>query len=79
MNILNGRTCGDSFGKYTSFQYNGNSVVDYCIVSESLIKDVIYFHVHVHLPYLSDHAKLFLKLKASVANIGISDENAKNQ
>ena len=77
LNILNGRTFGDSFGKYTSFQYNGNSVVDYCIVSESLIKEVIYFHVHDHLPYLSDHAKLSLKLKASVANIGVSDENDK--
>ena len=34
LNILNGNIFGDRFGKYTSFQYNGNSVVDYCIVSE---------------------------------------------
>ena len=32
MNILNGKTFGDKLGKYTSFQYNGNSIVDYCIV-----------------------------------------------
>ena len=60
--------------KYTSFQYNGNSVVVYCIVSEDLIEDVIYFHVHDHLPHLSDHAKLSLKLSVSVANFSFSAE-----
>ena len=74
LNILNGKTFGDLFGKYTSFQYNGNSVADYCIVSEDLIEDVIYFHVHDHLPHLSDHAKLSLKLSASVANFSFSAE-----
>ena len=44
LNILNAKkTFGDRFDKDTSFQYNGNSVVDYCIVSESLIESVIYF------------------------------------
>ena len=28
--ILNGRTFGDVCGKYTCFQYNGNSVINYC-------------------------------------------------
>ena len=31
--ILNGRTLGDTIGKCTSFQYNGASTVDYCVVS----------------------------------------------
>ena len=31
--ILNGRTLGDIIGKCTSFQYNGASTVDYCVVS----------------------------------------------
>ena len=36
LNILSGRTFGDVFGKYTCFQYNGNSVIDHFMVSESL-------------------------------------------
>ena len=36
--ILNGRTFGDILGKYTCFLYNGNSVIDYCMVSESLFR-----------------------------------------
>ena len=36
LRILNGRTCGDSSGKFTCFNYAGNSVVDYFIASERL-------------------------------------------
>ena len=75
MNILNGKTFGDRFGKYTSFQYNGNSVVDYCIVSEGLIEHVLYFHVHDHIPHLSDHAKLSVKLSASIPESSGFSEN----
>ena len=31
--ILHGRTLGDTAGKFTSFQYNAASTVDYCVVS----------------------------------------------
>ena len=31
------------FGQQTCFQYNGNSVVDNCIVSESLFRNVLFF------------------------------------
>ena len=75
LNILNGKTFGDRFGKYTSFQYNGNSVVDYCIVSEGLTEHVLYFHVHDHIPHLSDHAKLSLKLSASIPETSGLSEN----
>ena len=34
LRILNGRTFGDSTGKFTSYQYNGSSVVDHCLISE---------------------------------------------
>ena len=37
-------------------------------------KDVIHFHVHEHLPHLSNHAKLPLKLSVSVANFSFSAE-----
>ena len=36
--ILNGRTFGDIVGKYTCFLYYGNSVIDYCMASESLFR-----------------------------------------
>ena len=46
MRILNGRTLGDSFGKFTCQKSTGASVVDYMLAPEELLKDVIYFHVH---------------------------------
>ena len=33
LNILNGRNSGDIFGDFTSFQWNGNSLIDYVITS----------------------------------------------
>ena len=61
--VLNGRTCGDQGGKYTCFQYNGNSVVDYCIVSELLFNNILYFHVQDHYPLLSDHSLISVRIR----------------
>ena len=36
------------------FEYNGNSVIDYCMVSKSLFRNVLYFHVQGAKPLLSD-------------------------
>ena len=41
--ILNGRTLGDTVDKLTSFQYNGSSTVDYCIVYQKLLDSVNFF------------------------------------
>ena len=65
LSILNGQTFGDYLGKFTCFQYNGNSVVDYCLVSDNLVHNILYFHVHDHNPLLSDHARISTKLYAS--------------
>ena len=65
LKILNGRCLGDITGKFTSFQYNGNSVVDYGIVSDSFLAKVLFFHVHDPLPYLSDHAKITVQVGAN--------------
>ena len=46
LRISNGRKTGDSIGYFTCHKYNGSSVVDYCLVSECIFKDIIYFHVH---------------------------------
>ena len=53
--IMNGRTIGDLFGKYTSHQWNGSSVVDYFIAPNTFSKRITHFKVGQYLPWLSDH------------------------
>ena len=66
LRILNGRTLGDLYGKFTCQKPTGASVVDYFIASEELLKDIIYFHVHPFLPIFSDcHSKISMSFKAS--------------
>ena len=48
------QTFGDIFRKYNCFKYNGYSVIDYCMVSKSLFKKVLYFHVEDVESLLSD-------------------------
>ena len=55
--ILNGRTLGDTIGKCTSFQHNGASTVDYCIVSCSLLSHIRDFKVSDLTPP-SDHCQI---------------------
>ena len=70
MRILNGRTLGDSFGKFTCQKPTGASVVDYMIASEELLKDIIYFHVHPFLPIFSDcHSKISVCIKANAKQV----------
>ena len=59
-------------GNVTSFQYNGSSTVDYCIVSSSLLKNVRYFNVS-DLTVHSDHCQInvCLSLCHTVNNIKI--------
>jgi exonuclease III len=45
LRILNGRTLGDSKGQLTFFNYNGSSVVDYCICSSDMLPSVVNFTV----------------------------------
>ena len=48
---------GDLLGNFTSIHYNGCSVVDYSLVSDSLLKSVIQFKVH-DFSALSDHCPI---------------------
>ena len=64
------------FGKYTCFQYNGKSVIDYCMESESLFIKVLFFHVHNVKPFLSDHA---LITKQLYVNYISENENRKSR
>ena len=60
--ILNGRFFGDSLGQFTSYQYNGSSVIDYFIVSESLLDNISFFKVHIFNGLMSDHCKISMML-----------------
>ena len=68
LRILNGRKIGDSLGHYTCHKWNGSSVVDYTLVSESIFDDIEYFKVGKALLDLSDHCSLALKIKTSSIN-----------
>jgi hypothetical protein len=46
LRLLNGRTLGDLHGKYTCITYNGCSVVDYTLVSSSLLQGIGSFMVN---------------------------------
>ena len=56
--IMNGRTIGDLFGKFTSHQWNGSSVVDYFITPNNFAKQIVNFNVGEYLPWLSDHCPI---------------------
>ena len=59
LRILNGRCFGDLFWRYTCFIPNGRSVVDYTIVSESVLEHILFFHLSDLLATLSEcHCKL---------------------
>ena len=65
LRILNGRTIGDAFGKYTCHKTNGSSVNDYAIVSEDIVNNILYFQVHPFLGHLSDHCSISLSMKCN--------------
>ena len=61
MLILNGRTLGDSTGKFTCFKWNGNSVVDYFIATSNFLHRVKSLTVSDYTLY-SDHNPVVLCL-----------------
>ena len=56
--ILNGRKPGDMFGKVTSIQPNGCSVVDYVISDFETFGNISSLKVGKYSPWLSDHCAL---------------------
>ena len=66
---MNGRCTGDNFGNFTCQKPTGASVVDYVILSEQLLKEIMYFHVHPFKPMFSYcHSKISPNLNATYAN-----------
>ena len=49
---------GDVFGAFTSHNWNGSSVVDYCIVSNEIYDRASKFSVGNFIPWLSDHCMI---------------------
>lgn len=69
MRIVNGRVFGDLYGKFTCHKPAGSSVVDYVIMSESLLNNVLSFNVSDFIPNFSDcHCKLSFKIMATYAS-----------
>ena len=62
LRILNGRILGDSKGQLTFFNYNGSSVVDYCICSSDMLPSVVNFTVGDVEPNLYDHTPISINL-----------------
>lgn len=63
--ILNGRTKGDFLGQYTCHTYNGSSVVDYGIVSQSIFPLIKVFKVS-GITEVSHHCSISFVLEAEV-------------
>lgn len=64
--IVNGRCCGNSTGKFTCYKPNGCSVVDYVLVSEKLLSQVLYMEVSDFKANCSDcHCRLSIKILAN--------------
>ena len=57
LSTINGRKLGDMFGNI-SFQWNGSSVVDYAITSQSLFQRILTFKKGKYKPWISDYCPL---------------------
>ena len=67
LEILNGSTVGDIFGRNTCLKYNGSSVVDYTMVSSSIRQFVDYFKV-LNFTNMSDHRPTICHFKADLTS-----------
>ena len=79
LNILNGRTSGDIFGKITSFHWNGKAVVDYFIASNELHPSFTSMRVGNYNPFLSDHCPLSCVIKANSKTVECTQDNLRER
>ena len=64
LRICNGRKLGDVAGNFTCILANGQSTVDYCMVSPSIYHRVSSFSVGEFIPTLSDHCSCSVVLNS---------------
>jgi len=72
LRILNGRTFGDLMGNFTCFTPNGCSTVDYTIVSENVLDQILFFKVSEFMSTLSDchcYLEWFISAEFSIHNV----------
>jgi hypothetical protein len=75
MAIMNGRIEGDTPGRFTCHKSSGSSVVDYGLISPSIIDQVAYFQVQP--PNLwSDHSLINMCIKIQWCNSNATDRVA---
>ena len=76
LTIINGATLGDTLGDWTCYRYNGNSVVDYVMISHELKDSVSYLKV-LELTEYSDHKPLLccLRTTCSIDGMKTTTEN----
>ena len=78
--VVNGRKTGDIFGKYTSHNWNGSSVVDYLLCPSSFFGRISKFTVGEYIPWLSDHCliksdiSLFVDVDRSTVREELTEE-----
>ena len=66
LRFLNGRVLGDLMGKFTCHTTNGSSTVDYVVVSDEILDQILYFQISPFIPTLSDtHCKLEWAISAN--------------
>ena len=58
LRIANGRSFGDLTGKFTSHSTLGSSVIDYFIISETILSKLLLMKVHDFNKSLSDHCMI---------------------
>ena len=59
---------GDMLGKFTCHKFNGASTIDYAILSQSLLEDVVNFSV-LPLSFFSSHCPIAFTLRTKVFKI----------
>jgi hypothetical protein len=73
--MSNGRVLGDLCGNYTCYTANGTSIVDYTLVSESILDQILYFNVNNFIPTISDcHCIIEWSMSAKCTTNIIADE-----
>ena len=73
LRICNGRKLGDIFGSYTCYTSNGQSCVDYCLVSPRLYDNVQTFSVG-QVSTMSDHCPIRAVLSVKIIKEDIEEE-----
>ena len=70
--MLNGRSKGDAKGDFTNYSYKGSRMIDYGIISKSLLPEIVYFKVH-NLSFFSSHCPISFAMRTK--QFQLDDDN----